>query len=618
MHTISSDVRALARNVAALTGLTGARRPSIAIGLRLLASGHWSAFIRQLRINASGAAASAGVTEARDYDRWIAARALTDERRSELRTRAAALADAPTISVIMPVYNTPEPFLREAIGSVMAQLYPRWELCIADDASPAPHVQAVLQEYAARDPRVKVTRCARNGGISAASNAALALASGPYVALLDHDDVMAEHALLAVAERLTADPSLDMLYSDEDKLDETGRRCDPFFKPQWSPEYFLACMYTCHLGVYRRSLIERVGGFRSEFDGAQDYDLVLRVVEQTSKIAHLPDVLYHWRVHPGSTASGSHAKPTAHLAARRAIEAHLARTNRAGSVEQGPADGYHRVRYAIAGKPRVSVIIPSACRPVSVEGVMTYWAARAVESIRARSTWDNIEIILVNPGDIPADLARTLDAHGVRRVTYAKPFNFSQANNAGAAAATGEHFVLLNDDTQIESPDWIEQLLMFSQQGEIGAVGAKLLFPTGRLQHCGVIVNGGNPGHAYYELPCDWPGYFNSALVHRNYSAVTAACMMTRAELYRSMGGLDESFHMNYNDIDYCLRLRRAGFRIVWTPHCVVRHHESVSKSGVDPREIAAFHKRWRDEMKTDPAYNPNFRPDACDYQLAI
>jgi GT2 family glycosyltransferase/SAM-dependent methyltransferase len=597
--------------------------PLLRKGLRLLRQGRFGEFARRLfhglrrpRFTDAG-----HYDVEAEYDAWRRRRLLTDADRQRLRREAEALADPPRLSVLMPVHNISEKYLRLAIESVRRQLYPHWELCIADDGSTEPHVAQVLEEYARLDPRIRVTRLAKNRGISAASNAALELATGDYIALLDHDDELAEQALLRVAQAVCADRTLDMIYSDEDKLDLEGRHVEPFFKPDWSPEYFLSCMYTCHLGVYRTALVRALGGFRSEFDHAQDYDLVLRIVARTDRIGHIPEVLYHWRKLPTSTASGSTAKPQAHPTAQRAIRDYLQRIGRPGTVETGPGLGLHRVRFALHGRPRVSIIIPSACRPVAVRDRVSYYAVHCIESIRRTSTYDNYEIILLHPKELPAALRQRLAELAVTPLPYAEPFNFSAAMNQGAAQATGDYLLFLNDDTEVISPDWLECMLEFAQQPDIGAVGARLLFPDGRIQHAGVTLLGCHPGHSFYLADRDHPGYFCSNVVHRNCIAVTGACLMTRADLFCRLGGFDTDFPLNYNDIDFCLRVQGTGRRVVYTPYAELYHFESATKAGTFAHELEAFKQRWREKWPRDPyvnvnlSYQPDFRLDA-DYPL--
>jgi GT2 family glycosyltransferase len=546
------------------------------------------------------------------YEKWVARRRLTATDRSQQREWAETLDETPRISILMPTFNTPERYLRLAIESVLRQTYPHWELCVADDGSSEPHVRAVLEDYAARDERIKLADPGRHGGIAAASNAALELASGDYVALLDHDDELAEHALYRMANAIVADPAADMFYSDEDKLQPDGKRLRPFFKPDWSPEFFLGCMYTCHLGVYRTKLVREVGGFRPSFDGAQDYDLVLRLVEQTEQIVHVPDVLYHWRVVPNSTAAGVGAKPHAHAAGLRALQEHLHRTGRSGRAEVGPSAGLNWVRFDVVGQPTVSIIIPSLCRPEATGRPSL--VERCVASINRISRHRRFEIIVADRHTMPAEMERSLAAAGVKRVTYSDEFNWSRVNNLAARQVSGEHLLFLNDDTEAVDSEWLDAMLELSQQPQIGVVGAKLVFPDGGLQHVGVTLPGGKPGHPFYGYPAKHPGYYARNLLPHNCSAVTGACLMTRREVFEQAGGFDESFPLNYNDIDYCMQVRRLGYRVVFTPHAKVVHHESVTKSGVFAEELDAFREKWGDVV--DPYYNPNLNPDTFDYRI--
>ena len=564
------------------------------------------------------------------YAAWRQRRALTDADRQKLRDEAAAMADPPLISVITPVYNTPEQYLKKAIDSVLRQTYSHWELCLADDGSTAPHVEALLRHYAAADPRVKVVRCGTNGGISAASNAALAAATGRYVALLDHDDELAEHALSAIARTVSRHPEADYLYSDEDKLELDGYHSNPFFKPDWCPDFFLTCMYTCHMGVYRTQLLRRLGGFRSEFDTAQDYDLTLRVVAhvqteeraknnpggEAERIRHIPDVLYHWRKIPGSTAVDHTAKPQAARVAIRAAQSYLDSVGRSGTVEQGPSPGLQRVRYAIQGNPKISIVIPSAGRTAVIHGKPTTFIGHIVRSIREKSSYQNYEILVVDNDDMAPALQHELDDLDVVRIAFTAPFNLSSKINLGATKADGDFVLLLNDDMEIITPDWLERMLEHAQWPEVGAVGAKLLFPDGRLQHAGVTLLDGKPHHHFYGWPGHEPGYYGSHILTRNYSAVTGACLLTRTDLFHEVGGFAEDFPLNFNDIDFCLKLRKKGLRIVFTPYAQLFHFESASKTGCYAHEVDAFVNRWGEEYALDPYYSPHLATDAIDYRL--
>jgi GT2 family glycosyltransferase len=613
--------------------------PALRRGLRLLARGELATFahklFRGLRPSTIVGPDFTNLNE--DYQEWRRRRRLTDADRARMATQIAALASPPRISVLMPIYNPPEKYLSAAIESVLRQTYPHWELCIADDASTATYVRPLLEDYTRREPRIRLVRCLQNGGIAAASNAALEQASGDFVALLDHDDELAEHALFRVAEALAAEPDIDLIYSDEDKLELDGRHVEPYFKPDWSPELFLACMYTCHLGVYRTALVRELGGFRPAFDAAQDYDLALRLIERTQRIHHIPDVLYHWRKLPTSAATQVSAKPQAPAAAQRALREHLQRTGQAGTVEAGVLLGLHRVRLALQGTPRVSIIIPSACRPLtsrslgfqpdrraesrkrSVMPEPTYHILHCVDSIRRRSTYGHYEVLLVHhPEAMSSDLSAALDDLGVARLARAGAFNWSAAMNLGAATAGGDYLLFLNDDTEVISPDWLESLLEFSQKPEIGAVGPKLLFADGGIQHAGVVVADLTPRHAFYRCSGDYGGYFSSNIVHRNVSAVTGACLMTRADVFHQLGGFCEELPLNYSDVDYCLRVLTSGRRVIYTPHAQLYHFEGATKPGTFESELIRFRERWRGQWDRDPCYNPNLSARFPDYRIEL
>ena len=554
------------------------------------------------------------------YQQWMARQTLTSADLANADREMAQWQHRPIFSVILPVYNVEEVWLTKAIESVRNQIYPDWELCIADDASSATHIQPLLTRYSKLDSRIKVIFRAENGNIVATSNSALELATGDYLALLDHDDELAIDALFENAKLINQHPEADFIYSDEDKLSADGDRHDPFFKPDWSPDYFHSCMYTCHLGVYRTSLVRAIGGFRAGYDGSQDYDLVLRLVEHTQQIYHIPKILYHWRVIPASVTSSSDAKPWAYEAARRALEDMLIRSDYPGRVESGPREGFYRIRREIQGNPLVSIVIPSAGKALE-PGASRCLLEDCIQSIRDRSSYRNLEMIVVDGYDVSDKVVEAIASDDLHLVRCADPFNFAQRINLGVAQAQGEFVLLLNDDVEVLTPDWIESMLEFAQQPEIGAVGAKLLYPNGTLQHIGVMVLGGNPGHAFHQVAGDHPGYFLSNLVNRNYLAVTAACLMMRRSLYEELGGMDEAFPLNYNDVDLCLKAHQAGYRQVATPYAQLLHHESASRQpGLQPQEWQTLNNKWQayfEQLKhNDPYYNPNLSRDEVLFEL--
>ena len=554
------------------------------------------------------------------YQEWIEENRLHKLDIIKAKREIEKFAFKPKFSVIVPVYNVEQKWLEKAIESVRNQIYPYWELCIADDASPKPHIRSVLTKYSKLDSRIKVAFREQNANISAASNSALELATGEYIALLDHDDELAVDALFENAKLINLHPDADFIYSDEDKIDTSGNRLDPFFKPDWSPEYFHSCMYTCHLGIYRSSLIREIGGFRSEYDGSQDYDLVLRVIEKTQNIYHIPKILYHWRIIPASVTSGEEAKPWAYIAARKALEAMLERSQYSGTVEETTRSGFWRVRRDIVGEPLISIVIPSGGTVKDTPKGSLCLLENCINSIQNLSSYRKFEIVVVDGYDIPQSTLDRIANDNVELVRCREPFNFSMRINMGAAKAKGQFVLLLNDDTEVITPDWLESMLEFAQQKEIGAVGAKLFYPDGKIQHAGVMVLDGNPGHAFHGMEGDHPGYFCSNIVNRNYICVTAACLMMRKEVFEELGGLDESFPLNYNDVDLCLKAHQAGYRNVVTPYVQLTHYESASRAeGLRPGEWEQLNDRWNSYLESlngDPFYNCNLSCKNANFEL--
>jgi GT2 family glycosyltransferase len=520
----------------------------------------------------------------------------------------------PRFSILTPVYDTPAKVLWEMLESVRTQTFPDWELCLVDDRSPSAHVARMLAEAEASDPRIRTVRRAENGGIVAASNDALEMARGEFVALLDHDDELHPDALAHVHEALAGTPEADYVYTDEDKIDTAGHHSGPFFKPDWSPERLRTQMYTCHLSVLRRSLVEAVGGFDPEVEGAQDWDLVLKVTERARSVVHVPRVLYHWRMLETSAAGGGEAaKPWAFEAGTRALQAHCERIGLPARVERDPADaGVYHLEPELKREPLVSIVIPTngQVREVRYEAVVL--ADNCVRSIVENSTYDNYEIVVVIDDSTPRNVHAELEEIGggrVRLVPFDRPFSFAAKINVGAVRSHGEHLLMLNDDIEVATPDWIERMLMYSEMPEIGAVGGRLLWEDGRLQHVGVAFQEGLPGHPARGFARDYPGYANAVRVARNLLAVTGACLMTRRELFDEVGGLSSRLPVNYNDIDYCLKLRAAGHRTVYDPDLVMYHFESSSRDpDVADWEKDLLRERWGAQTAVDPYSNPNMR----------
>ncbi|OPY09663.1 MAG: Hyaluronan synthase [Syntrophaceae bacterium PtaB.Bin095] len=574
-----------------------------------------------------------GINEGRlpynQYDAWIQSKRLSAQDLEDIRVHIDQMAYRPVFSVIVPVYNTDERWLRRCLDSVIEQLYPDWELCIADDASTSPRVRAVLAEYEARDSRIRVVYRNENGHISAASNTALALARGEFIALLDHDDELSVDALYENAALLNAHPDADMIYSDEDKISEAGVRHMPFFKPDWSPDTFLSQMYSGHLGVYRTEIVRKIGGFRVGFEGSQDYDLVLRFTEQTepARIHHIPKILYHWRTIKGSTARAADSKNYAYTAAGNAIQEALNRRGEGGRVEFVPdRHGQYHVRYPVRDNPRISIIIPTRDNAASLETCLA--------SIFKRTAYSFFEVIIVDNGSVRMETKslferwKALEGDRLQAIPADIPFNFSRLNNLGARHSRGEILVLLNDDIEVISPDWLEEMAGQAQRDSIGAVSAVLMYPDNTIQHAGLILGvGGVANHSHKFVPAGSPGYFGRLLIPANYAAVTGACLMVSRTRYLDAGGLDEELAVAYNDVDFCLRLLRKGYRNIVLPHIRLYHYESRSR-GLDAvddhdkdrlkRDMDIMEDRWGKLIENDPCYNPNLTRAREDFSLPV
>lgn len=521
----------------------------------------------------------------------------------------------PRFSIVTPVYETPGDVLWATLESVRGQSFADWELCLVDDASPSARVRETLDRVAAEDPRIRVLHRTENGGIAAASNDALSLAEGEFVALLDHDDKLHPEALRLVDAAIGGDREVDYVYTDEDKIEERGRHLSPFLKPDWSPERMRTQMYTCHLSAFRRSLIEEVGGFDGDYEGAQDWDLVLRVTERARKVVHVPRVLYHWRSIATSAAAGEDVKPWAFEAGKRAVQAHCDRIGLGARVERDLEDsGVYRLEPRLAREPAVSIVIPTNGQTREVRYKDIVLVENCVRSIVSDSTYSNYEIVVVVDATTTQAIRDRLRASAgdrLRLVDFDRPFNFSEKINAGVVRSEGEHLLLLNDDIEVATPDWLERMVMYSELDGVGAVGARLLLEDGRLQHGGVNFEGGLPGHPYYGWPGDAAGYANNLKVSRNLLAVTGACLMTRRELFDRVGGLTTTFPVNYNDVDYCLKLRTIGRRVVYVADVAMLHFESSSRSSdVSDQEKQQLLARWAPMTDPDPYSNPHLHAE--------
>ncbi len=509
----------------------------------------------------------------------------------------------PLFSIITPVYETPSNALEECIASVLSQSFTDWEWCLVDDASPSPAARERLAALRAVDPRVRVIHRETNGGIVAASNDALAMADGEFVVLLDHDDLLAEDALHDIAREIEAHPDVDYIYSDEDKITPEGRHYEEFRKPSWSPERLRGQNYCSHISVIRRRLVDVVGRFRNGFDGSQDHDLVLRVTERTGRIRHIPRVLYHWRAVPGSTAVAVSEKPYAMDASVRSVREHCERVGINAEVGSLPPWPVVRVRRRITTTPLVSVVIPTRGTKRHVFGVETVLVSNCVDSVLRNSTYKNLEIIVVVDADTPSavlDHLSRVDPRRVRLVTYDKAFNFSAKCNLGVANSAGDHVLLLNDDTEVITPEWIEEMLGFLQDDDVAMVGPLLLLEDSRIQSAGhsYAVHHHNYGNG---MPSASVGSFGMLKVAHEVSGVTGACALIRRTAYFEVGGFSTVFPSSFNDVDFGYKLLDRGYRIIWTPHARLFHFESATRARtVDETETAALRSRWGSRFNRD------------------
>jgi glycosyltransferase involved in cell wall biosynthesis len=564
-----------------------------------------------------------------NYQEWVKKYdTLTDDDRKGIKEHIAQMEYKPLISLVMPTYNPPERWLRAALDSVLRQLYPAWELCIADDCSPEPHVRAVLEEYAKKDARIKVTFRSENGHISAASNSAAELVTGEFIGLLDHDDEITEHALYMVACELNNCKDIDLLYSDEDKMTTYGMRFNPYFKSDWNPDLLTSQNYVCHFTVIRAAKFREVGGFRPGFDGAQDWDLILRTTDASdpSRIKHIPHVLYHWRVIETSTAHSTGAKPYVMEAQAKSVREHLERKGiREAKVEILSSISQLRVTYPVpVPEPLVSVIIPTKDQLLLLK--------RCIAGVLEGTAYKNVEMIVVDNGSTdPATLEYLGELARDSRVTVLrddKPFNYSRLNNDAVKVAKGSILAFLNNDLEVIGEEWLSEMVAHVVRPEVGAVGARLLYPNGLLQHGGVILGiGGVAGHNHKGRPRHDPGYFNRAILRQNLSAVTAACMLCRKEVFEKVGGFEEgALSVAFNDVDLCLKIRREGYLVVYNPHAELYHHESASRGyETTPEKFARFEgevetmkKRWGALLSSDPYYNSNLTLLTEDFAFAF
>ena len=554
-----------------------------------------------------------------EYEVWIDINYLSKNDIREIKEQIKKFKYRPKISIIMPVYNVEKIWLKKAVKSVFDQIYKNWELCIVDDASTEKHIKRILSKYI-KNEKVKMKFLKKNIGISEASNEALSLATGEFVGFLDDDDELSIDALFEIVKLLNNSPHADLIYSDEDKLNSEGKRVEPFFKPDWSPDLLLSYNYICHFSVYRRKIINEIEGFRKGFEGSQDYDLLLRFTEKTNKIYHIPKILYHWRKLEGSTAS-THKEKIAHIEnSIKAIQDAMNRRRVEGVVEKGinfnQFESY-RVRRKLRNTPLVSIIIPTKD--------MVSFLQKNLKSIEEKTEYNNYEIIIIDNQSMKKETRAFFSAvsktGNINVIKYKDEYNFSKINNFAVSQAKGSHILFLNNDTEVISSGWMTSMLEHSMREEVGAVGAKLVYPDNTIQHAGTILGlGGVAAHSHKNYSVNSNGYFGSLNTIRNYSAVTAACMMTRKKVFEEVGGFNEKdLPVAFNDVDLCLRMREKGYLIVYTPYAVLYHYESKSRGyDLNPNEILFMKNKWNKVLLSDPYYNPNLTLDSEDFRIDI
>lgn len=530
---------------------------------------------------------------------------------------------SPLISVAVPAYRTPEKFLIQMIESLIAQTYGNWELCIANGSPEDTAMKTVLEKYTKKDSRIRVSELTENKGIAGNTNAALEMAQGEFVGLLDHDDLLAPNALYEIALALGRDRALDAVYTDEDKVTtELDEHFQPHLKPDFNLDLLRSNNYICHFFVVRRSIVQKIGGFRQEFDGAQDHDFIFRCIETAEKVGHIPEILYHWRTHKASTADNPASKMYAFDAGKRAIEAHLKRTGTEGTVSHTPDLGFFRVKYPVQGQPLVSIIIPNKDEKETLKA--------CIDSIREKTEYPNYEIIIVENNSTTDEIFQYYKELSqdprIRLLRWKKEFNYSAINNYGVRHANGEYLLFLNNDVTVITPGWIRELLGVCQRPEVGAAGVKLIYPDDTIQHAGCVIGlGGIAGHMFVDMPANRTGYLHKASILQDMSAVTAACMMMKRAVFEEAGGFTEKLSVAFNDVDLCLKVRKNHKLIVYDPYVQLYHMESKTRGAEDNKEkvrrfqeeIEYMRCQWIDIMKKgDPYYNKNLSLTKWNYSL--
>ena len=555
------------------------------------------------------------------YGPWYRAYIPTEET---LETQRKQKFDySPLVSIAVPAYQTPVEFLRQMIESLIVQTYSNWELCIVNASPDNEEMQKVLAEYSAGDSRVRFCNLKENLGIAENTNRAFAMAKGEFVGLLDHDDLLAPNALYEIVKILQDHPQADALYTDEDKVTtELDEHFQPHLKPDFNLDLLRSNNYICHFFVVRKSIVEKAGGFRKEFDGAQDYDFIFRCTENAGEVLHVPEILYHWRTHKASTADNPASKMYAFEAGKRAIEAHLERTGTKGEVSHTQDLGFYRVKYPVQGKPLVSVIIPNKDEKETLQTCM--------EMLEKNTGYQNFEIIIVENNSTTDEIFRYYkELSGNRKIhllRWGKEFNYSAINNFAVAHAKGEYLLFLNNDVKSINPDWLEEMLGVCQRPEVGGVGAKLIYPDNTIQHAGCVIGmGGIAGHMFVDMPADRTGYLHKASLLQDMSAVTAACLLMKKEVFEQAGGFTEELAVAFNDVDLCLKVRKNGYLIVYDPYAKLYHMESKTRGAEDSKEkvrrfqteIEYMRCHWIDILKNgDPCYNKNLSLTKWNYSL--
>ena len=539
------------------------------------------------------------------------------------RQRRQKLSCEPLISVAVPAYRTPGTFLVQMMDSLLAQTYRNWELCIANGSPEDPEMKKILREYTGKDKRIRVKNLEENLGIAGNTNAALEMAEGEFIGILDHDDLLAPNALYEIAAALDKDGSLEAVYTDEDKVTtDLGEHFQPHLKPDFNLDLLRSNNYICHFFVVKRSVLEKTGGFRPEFEGAQDYDFIFRCVEKAEKVGHIPEILYHWRTHKESTADNPASKMYAFEAGKRAIEAHLERTGVPGTVSHTPDYGFYRVTYPVQGEPLVSIIIPNKDEKETLKA--------CIESIREKTEYTNYEILIIENNSTSQEIfhyyKELSEDPRIRLLRWKKKFNYSAINNYGVRHAKGEYLLFLNNDVTVITPGWIKEMLGVCQRPDTGAVGVKLIYPDNTIQHAGCVIGiGGIAGHMFVDMPANRTGYLHKASLLQDMSAVTAACMMMKRSAFVEAGGFTEELSVAFNDVDLCLKVRQNGKLIVYDPYVQLYHMESKTRGVEDNKakvrrfqeEIEYMRTRWIDILKKgDPYYNKNLSLTKWNYSL--